>query len=318
MADKLDGILSAMYFQPAMEALRANPKFAAWTNTPRVEDVMRQILVIARDTDSAVVSTDFTNFDLSVSVDLESVVFDALRLWFTETPGLDLLQESFSWGDLLCPDGLYHGREGGVPSGSGLTGFMGTMVNYFCAVYVAHRAGSALLASTYLGDDAVNVYRPGIPEDRIEELGNELNLDLNAEKQYVAKSSTHYLQYVFELEGSQLANGGGVRTFGRNLQGMLNYERRRREDEWTPQMASIRTIMQLENSKRHPEFLWLVKFAVQGDRRLLEPVSRLVQQAGGVTQIEETLGIASYRYGSRDVSGLGEFETVKALSSLRG
>jgi hypothetical protein len=318
MADKLDGILSAMYFHPALEALRTDPRFAAWSNTPRVEEVLLRILVIARASDVAVVSTDFSDFDTSVPMPILDVVFDAIRLWFTSTPGLDLLQDSFTSGGLLCPDGLYTGRLGAIPSGSGLTGFMGTMVNVFCAIYVAHRAGSSLLASTYLGDDAVNVYRPQIAEDRIQEYGSELNLDLNADKQYVAKTSAHYLQYVFELEGNRLMNGGGVRTFGRNLQGMLNYERRRRDDEWTPSMASIRTIMQLENSLHHPEFLWLVKFATQGDRRLLEmPVSRLVQEAGGTSKIIEVLGIASYRYGSRDVSGLEAFETVRVLNTLR-
>ena len=318
MADKLDGILGGRFVYPVLDFLRVRPEFAAWLNLDRVGEVVTGMLRDAHASGDTPISTDYSSFDQSRPPEVIEAIFAGYSTWFSDLRGLDLVVQSFLEGDLLTPDGIWTGREGGIPSGTVETNQYGTLDNFVSSRYIAKRLGVNLIAGTYLGDDAVNVYRPLPSLDEIEDVGRELNLDLNPTKQFVEDVAVHYLQNLYVLDGGELYQGGGIRSTIRALNGILNYERQRRKGEWNGFLASMRTIMQLENCKYHPAFRDFVTFVSRGDGRLIEySAEDIARRAGGTSKIEESLGLTAFHHTSQDVSSLSSFATVQILNELR-
>jgi hypothetical protein len=318
MGDHAETYAGGRYMHPVVDALKLRGEFAAWLDLDRVSDAVLALLKRARRSRVKVYSTDFSSFDASCPERLILDIFDAIRGWIRKVDSdFDAVVEHFVRGFLLTPGGLLGPRSGGIPSGSVFTNLIGTLINYLCARYIVHRLGLSTSFGTYLGDDAVNVYEPEPALDEIEDVGTELNLDLNAEKQYVAEGSAHYLQNVYVLDGNQIYRGGGIRPTHRILNGILHYERRRSGGDWPPMMANIRTISQLENGKYNEAFRSLVSFTAEGDTRLFGfKATRAVRLAGGVKKVDSVLGTTAFRYTQRSSSGLSDFATVKVLESI--
>ena len=318
MADRLEGWLGGQFVYPIIDTLKGQTFFSAWANQDTITAAVKRVLLNAQSLNVPVYSTDFSGFDASVPEIVLNDVFDVVASWFTATVGLGTVQDSFVHGGLLTPDGLLQGRRGGIPSGSVFTNVIGTFVNLLSAEYIARRLDVMRVDGEYLGDDALNVYGRDPGAERIQDAGGELNLSLNADKQFVSRTTAHFLQNVYILEDDELLYGGGVRPTSRALNGMLSYERARRPGEWNEYLALMRTVMQLENCKYHPAFPRFVEFVAEGDRRLLEiDVTEIARRAGGAKAIEESLGITSFRYTSQDVSGLSGFKTTEVLRQLR-
>ena len=318
MGDHAETYAGGRYMHPVVDELKRRSEFAAWIDLDAVNETVLALLLRARRSRSLIYSTDFSSFDASIPERLIRDIFDAIRGWFVKVDAdFDAVVEHFARGYVLTPGRLLGPREGGIPSGSVFTNLVGTLINYFCARYIVHRLGLQGVSGTYLGDDAVNVYSPVPPADEIEDVGMELNLDLNAEKQYVAEGSVHYLQNVFILEGKSLHQGGGVRPTFRALNGILHYERRRSGGDWPPMMSMIRTVSQLENCRYHIAHREFVKFIAEGDTRLrsFRP-KRALAAAGGPEKVDSILGTTAFRFTSRSTSGLAEFATVKILQSM--
>ena len=315
MGDHAETWAGGAVMYPILDYLRDHyPEHSAWVSDEAVADRVLWLLRYAARNGLTVFSTDFSGFDASIPARILHDVFDAMRWWFSsELHALPQIEESFIQSSLLTPDGLLRNSEGGIPSGSVFTGLVGTIVNRLSAFYIATRLGTKV-EGTYLGDDALNVYASNPTADDIEGIGNELNLDLNASKQYVARGSAHYLQNVFVLEGRGLLQSGGIRPTFRALNGILSYERQRNSKDWTPALAAVRTITQLERCKYHPAHRDFVKFIAQGDRRLLqEDPMRLLKRGGGAQKANDALGFTAYRYSGADAAGFASYRTVSVL-----
>ena len=308
------------YVYPIIDALKVKPEFVAWTDLDAVSTVVLSLLKAAGNSGVRVFSTDYSGYDQSIPEGLFEIAWNIIGDWFPETESrvLRILFDHYMTAGLLTPDGLWVGRSGGIASGIVFTGVAGTVINILIAFYISEVLGIQHLGGTYLGDDALNVWTDEVSEEEIQDVGAMLNVDLNASKQFVAEDAAHYLQNVYVLKRDTLQNDGGVRPTMRALNGILSYERQRRKDEWNDFMASMRTVMQLENCKHHPAFREFVNFIAQGDRRLLEiDVTKIASLAGGVGRIEQVLGVAAFRYTSQDVSSLANFATTQVLRQLR-
>ena len=321
MADKLDGLYGGQMVYPIEDALKFLPEFAAWSGLPAVAVAVRDVLRLARDRGVTVFSTDFSGFDTSIPGELLDIALDIHKSFMVREPwGFDKFREAVTSGALLTPNELWTGRYGYLPSGTITTSVTGTTINRMSAVYISKVLGVDLVAGCYLGDDAVNVYSPQPSVDEIESAGKDFNLDLSADKQFVHESAAHFLQngYILQDDG-ELLQGGGIRPIMRMWNGALSFERRRRPGEWNDFMGLVRLINQLENTKFSEVFERNVKFAVEGDGRLLSMDPReILRRAGGVGRINEVLGFAAFQATSWSVSGFDEYRTVQYLRELSG
>ena len=312
-ADKVEALISARWLYPMLSRLKLRREFAAWNDLDIVNGAVQDAFKIAEG--GEIYSTDFSGFDASLDEELLSDVFDILLYWSDSgetSQGLRGVKENILSGGLLSPDGLLGRRPGGLPSGVEFTSLLGTLCNRVSAVYCAYALGVSHPFGTYLGDDAINVYRPHPSEDEVASVISDLGLDQNAEKQYVSREAIHYLQNLYVPGGK-----GGMRPLSRALNGMLSYERYRNPKQWSHAMATMRTIMQAENCKFHPRFEEFVKFISRGDGYLTQyPVAHLMKMAGGVKVVRETLGQAQFQYTSWSIESADKFEVSRVLRSL--
>lgn len=314
-------LIESCFLEPLLSALKVLDEFAAWNDLDVVDNVVTQILRTADASKLPVLGYDASSFDASVNRELTKRVFGAIKLWFQPefSSILDDIEDNFSTSGIVTPSGLHLGRDGAVPSGSGLTNMVDSLVHLLQFFYMEESLGALNKGScTCLGDDGVWVC-PDLDVDNLKEIVAELGFTANPLKQYVSFKSTTYLQryhslYMVNSEGLS----PGVRSTYRCLNGMLSYERIVKG--WSGQMDSVRWIMQLENCKHHPAHAKLVHFAKAGDEKfglganLAGGVRELTRSVGGPSNIAKTLRIASFPYTERDPSKLESFRTVKVLT----
>ena len=311
MSVQAEAIVSKTYMEPVQAALSSRLEFAAWKDLASVGTAMYELFTRARGRE--IVSTDYEAYDSTIPAQVLETVFDLLEYWHAETsPGFEAIKEHFIYGDLLTPDGLLTGREGGVPSGAGVTQGGGSIANMLFSVYAAECMQVEWLGGTFLGDDAVNVYSRFSVNEIVDCL-SDVNLRQNEEKQYVDSEAIHYLSSVWSKIRSVGRDIPGVRPLHRVANGMMSVERFRNPKEFTRAVEAVGQIMKMENAIHHPGFQKFVAFAREGDEFLRKNPNRLLNRAGGVAGIEEVLGLAAFRYTSRDPERFNEFETVKLL-----
>jgi hypothetical protein len=318
MVDKLDTILGGRWLPGILDALRRHPRFSAYIGLDAVDSVMRVMLL--RSKGRNLYSSDFDGFDASAEAQVLYDLLDIIRGWLSDDRGFDVMQRNFVAGNLLTPTGVVELGEGGVRSGTDFTSLVGTLYNALSALYAGEVIGSPLQGGVFLGDDAVTDYGRDVPQTELSDAVADLNLTMNAEKQYISQTSAHYLQNLYQEEDLDQSGGSevhGIRPTMRALNGMISYERRRNADEWSHAMAAMRTIMQLEPCRWNMSFGDFVRFARSGDELLqqVDPVI-IAKMAGGLENVDKVLGYTAYRGVNRQVSSLESFESVKILRKL--
>ena len=293
MMDKLDAIISARYLYPLLDVLRKREEFVAWNDLGVVDAVVRSAIGRNNNVED-IYSSDFSSFDASIGTYLIEEVFSIISSWFDVVESdLEVLKRGFIGCDLLVPDEIWQGRNGGVPSGSGFTNLVDTLVNIIAAKYVGYALGVEHKFGTYLGDDSVNIWGTSPDSIEVSEALADLGLTAHADKQFISKTHVHYLQNVYSAEMH------GTRPVMRFLQGALSYERLKDPKKWSHSMASVRTLMQLENCKNHPRFANLVSLTKQGDVYLSQyRANALFTMAGGPSKVDEALGRDVFQYTS--------------------
>jgi hypothetical protein len=321
MADHVETILGLSILYPVLNRLRVLPGFSAWSSDVRVDEAITKLLQTAKQSGDTIISADYSNFDASVSYTLIDSVWDLLRYWFTDgaKSRLDILEETFSQGGLVTPDGVFNDRKGGVPSGSALTNLVDTLVNLIAGKYVASRLGIKLQAFEVLGDDSVFVFHPSPKLEELSKAFEELGLDSNPEKQFISDRSAHFLQRWHSLDYQLNGISRGVRSPYRALNGMMSLERwiDARDTKFRYLMSS-RLIMQAENTRWDPRFHKFVELIKEDDKVLstgIDPKT-IFARAGGSSVIREKLSIASYPFNQRDPDSVELFATTSVLREL--
>jgi hypothetical protein len=327
MMDHLETIWGLTILYPVLNRLRVLTGFSAWSSDVAVDDAVTTLLEKAENQGLTIISADYSNFDASVPAHIIQCVFDLLRYWFTdETESrLDVLESSFSTLPLITPDGVFEGRNGGVPSGSALTNLVDTLVNLIAGKYAAKRLGIELMSYEVLGDDSIFVFKPTPKLEDLSAAFMELGLDSNPEKQFVSTRSAHFLQRWHSLDYRLSGKCRGVRSIYRTLNGMMSLERwintetdEIDEDSKFKYLMSARIIMQANNVRWHPMFKEFVELMKEDDKILktgIDPTT-VFRRAGGSDAIRSALSIASYPFNQQDPDMVDEFAVTAVLREL--
>lgn len=319
MMDHASTILDLSILYPVLNPLRLKPGFSAWSSMDDVDEAVTSLITKAESMGVSIVSADYKSFDSSAHRNLIASAFDILRYWFINSaePRINLCEEVFINCDLLTPSGLYTGRTGGVPSGSGLTNLIDTLINIIAGYYTAYRLGVELVAFEVLGDDSVFVFSQDLDMKTLENTMMELGLNCNPEKQFLSKHSVLFLQHWHSSEYKIDGISRGVRSPYRALNGMLSLERWV-PNKWNKWMVTARLGMQVENCKWDSRFRSMVQYAKAHDEVLRSGVTLAVvmKRAGGASAVRDTLSIASYPFNTQDPEKVSKFATERILREL--
>jgi len=307
-------VLELMIQMALLDALKGRPEFCAWVNADRVADVLTALL---HNANQEVLSVDFSGFDASVPSEFIHAAFDLIRLSFQPSAGklIDLIEDCFLHCKLITPEGILTGRDGAVPSGSGLTNLVDSLVQMLIAHYVAWLTRNEISAITQ-GDDGIWNFRRPWDLDEVAAIVDEIGMTISSDKGGVSKEVLYFLQNVHSADYTVNGIVVGVRPIMRVLNGMMSYERLTKA--WTSYDDTVRWWQQAESAKYHPKFLELAKFLYDHDlySRTLS-ATQVVHRGGGIAKIARDLKQDSFPYGKAPLNGLRDFRIVKELSRLR-
>lgn len=291
-------LLESLYAIPLMQSLREHLfEFSSQAGPDSTDKAVDVVFEYAKTQNLDIICLDFPEFDQKIGRPIIEEVFDCISYWFADDDGmLDLLKENFATSDLLTPEGIWTGRDGGIPSGSAFTSVVGTIAHIWIKEYVKVKAGIDLSVgkSLHAGDDGIWCI-PGLDISDIESAFKDLNINFVKEKFLVSKDRAVFLQRHFERNYTRNGRVVGVRVFTRAFASMCYHERPVNKATWNKYLESVRWIAQLENLKYHPYFKDIVLAIAKLDRlglgvNLPGGVLNLFKLAGGSDYIKEQLG----------------------------
>jgi len=276
---------------PLFRALRDLSPFSAWRGQIAVNAAVTALLD-SRPGD--VLSVDFTSFDASVPFDVLTRIYAIVASWFTgeSEPLVRFVAEAFMRSGIYLPDGqYYHGTErtGGVPSGSGLTNLVGSLVNLWVFHYASHRDGGRVIHSQVNGDDGIFVFKdaliPRVSEILLDELGMLVKMD--PAKNLVSGDQVRFLQ--MEHHRSHRVEGllVGSRPVSRVLVKMTGMERRvpvkrlglrvASPVRWRGIFNTFRWLQQMEACADHPHFEGFVLWYLDQDQQIGDVLNAIIR-----------------------------------------
>jgi len=310
-------VLELMLQIPVLNCLEFKPGFSAWRGPDAVDGEITKLIDRAR---VEILSVDFSSYDASVPRVLIEKVFDVLRIWFDDSaiPLIDYVEHAFLNIGLFTPIGVLTDRDGSIPSGSGVTNLVGGLVQKLAFYYVAYQMNNRVLAHLVQGDDGVVLFDKPWDLSDVEEIMQELNLKVSADKGGVSRDRVYYLQNIHSSDYRIQGTCVRVRPFFKVLNGALSYERFHAAKDWGPADDSIRWYQQWEAAKFHPKFPECVRLLYDWDSytRKFTP-DQLVKKAGGLEELKSVLGIKAFPYGKEDLNGLNGFRVVRLLQEMK-
>jgi len=317
MMDHLETIIGLSIQMPLLQELRKRFEFAAWNTLDQVDRAMTTFLDVARH---EIISVDFSGFDQSVPAELIHAAFDVIRSWFDKSASkrIDWLEDQFLHVGIDTPDGVYTGRNGGVPSGSALTNLIDCLVHLIVWAYVSIVIGNRLVLVSVMGDDGVVYFERPVQMHEIELLVKEaFGMSVSADKGGFSRDIVSFAQRVHNRNYRPDGVCRGVRSIVRTWNGACHLERR--ISDLPPEFFSARTIMQLEYCKWHPNFMSLMDLYYDSDKYArIEDPAEIFKRAGGVRKVEKVLRLQSFRKGHELPSaGLDQFAVVQELRRRR-
>lgn len=296
------------YFVPLFNLLRDDFCFSGFKGPDAVNTAMTQLIRFAVENDQLCISGDIEGFDLSVGTDLQYSAFNELADYFQSSYRSEIMEmaKRFNTLPLATPDGMYEG-EHGIPSGSNLTGIIGSIVNRQVSQHPAE-------LSQYLGDDFAIVANTSKEVfDKYESCG----LTLNKTKTLIKPYSFVYLQRLhhpdYEVDGEYK----GIYPTYRALIRLVYPERFTDFNDYNlngKDYFAIRSLSILENCKYHPLFEEFVKFWMRFEKYKVPSNSSI---RSFVKMNEERLGTlgTSNQYGDK-IKGLKDFKSYRIAVSL--
>jgi hypothetical protein len=260
-------LIEKTFFDVLLPLFQSKSEFCMLLSHEAATVVITRLLILADKNGTRCIGIDFKGFDASIQRLLINIVFQAIANWFQKNQYTKVmfLCDYFATCSILTPRGIYTGRNGSVPSGSGLTNLVDSLVQYLLFHYVTYGLDPDPDAGcTLMGDDGVWYHRE-LTLDRVVRKVKELGIICNPDKVYHEYRSVSFCQNIYSLEHMSSGLANGIRSTVRCLNGMSSYEYPVRTvtlEEYNSYNA-IRWIMQLENCKHHPHFEELVIFAME-------------------------------------------------------
>jgi hypothetical protein len=279
---------------PAFEKFRELEPFAAWNGQLAVDVAVTKMLDGGL---GELLSVDFSAFDQSVPFDVLRHVFGIMTTWFTrESKGIiAFLAGAFMHAGIYLPDGYYHGtyRTGGLPSGSGWTNWIGSIVNLWVWHYAVHRNSCGkgrVVAAQVNGDDGLYAFSgissiADLSAILLRDLGMLVKMD--PAKNLVSDSQVRFLQMEHSVNYRVKGLCVGCRPLNRILPKMTGMERRvptKRlglRDElpvrWKGVFNTYRWLQQMEPARHHPCFKQFMLWYYGQDRMLPEVMGAIAR-----------------------------------------
>jgi hypothetical protein len=308
-------ILESRIQVPVLDALTQNPAFAAWVGQTAVDEEVTNILGTNK---FPILSVDFSGFDASVPAKLIHLAFDLLRLWFNETAArdIDFIEQVFLNIPLITPEGVLYRVDGSVPSGSGVTNLIDSLVQGLAGWYAAYSNGITIDRMLVQGDDGVYSFNGSWEPEKIFKAFKDLGLQAGSDKGGISMDDVRFLQNLHHRNYRVNGLNVGVRPLLRILNGMMSYERM--TPGWNQFLDSIRWYQQLESGKFHPGFSKAVELLYKHDKVSRRyGVREIIARSGGMDQAKSILREQSFPFGKYGLSGLMEFSTIKELQRLK-
>jgi len=284
---------------PLLHVLRSKLEFSAWNEPTVVNHAVTEVMLHARQD---ILSVDFSRFDASVPRVLIEQIFAILRSWFTSKahPVIDYVERCFLEIGLLTPEGILQDRNGGVPSGSGVTNLIDSLVQLFAFHYISHRMGNSVDMHLVQGDDGVVAFHDPWSLDSVSEVALELGLKVSSDKGGVSRTHVSFLQNHHDVSYKKQGLYVGIRPIARVFGKALCYEGFK--SHWDGADDSLRWIQQFEACRYHPRFGKAVDFLFDNDKYLRRySLAELVTKAGGVGEAESALDLTAFPYGKMPI-----------------
>lgn len=319
-------LIEVAFLKPLLSIFRQWDEYAMADSFDSIEKVLTKFINISVSNDIPLIGVDFSQYDASVCSQLIKSAFYIIKGAYQRQyhDVLDMICVYMCESTLLAGDVKYRGRDGGIPSGSGLTNLVDTIVHLIIFEYARlyHGISSEESNCTLMGDDGVYIL-PGVsPVDLSFTLGS-LGMKMSPYKCTYAIGYTVFCQRLYHADyKDHIGIVRGVRSMIRCLNSMMSFERR--GDHEDPFFNTCRWITQLENSKNHPLFYELVEFCIGLDNEL----SLGAYTKGGPIEIFRSFGKGvileklgkGFRYTSEvreedDFDNLKTIEIIKRISS---
>jgi len=303
----------------ALPILQSKPEFAALRSADAVNHVITRIINEARTHKVNVMSVDFSGFDASAPDVLIDAAFEVIEYMFSRSSKrlLEWVKVQFKTIRMITPIGILRGLHG-VPSGSGLTNWIGNVIQQILAHYCGFLLGNPILELTTQGDDGVWLFsRPWIVE-AVHKIVLGFGMNISADKGGVSRDTVYYLQNIHDVSYTVEGLYPGVRPILRAINGMLSFEYPRSKD-WLGVDNTFRWLQQAESCKHHPRVSILAEFLFAHDAMLQDhSLYELILMAGGMSAIEAAIKQKSFPYGKEPISKVNEFTIVKEIDKLAG
>ena len=303
MGDHAEVLFQLQLFYPVMDAFKDTPVWAAFGGPVPVSDVIAGWL-----SERTFTSADYSRWDSTLHPALLDSAATVLKHWFSgEDARIGLSRAMITDVGVVTPDGIYVGRDRGMPSGSGSTIGYNSLCHAILVEYVAD--GEAVNYMVF-GDDMVSDW--SVPAEEVERVVSHFGMVMNAGKSDVEVGALHFLQNLYEV-GVQ--EGRGRRSLNRTLLSMSSYEYFKHK-AWNKFSDTMRYIMQVEECRYHEQFPALFDWLYDHDKVLKDhDLREVIQGAGGLETVEEQRGYSEHhRFG---VSSLDSFATVKLWRERR-
>lgn len=296
------------YFIPLFNLLKREFCFSAFNSPEAVDTAMTQLITTAVDMGYQCVSGDIEGFDQHCGRNLQDCAFTELKGYFQQQyhNELDDIQYRFGNKSLATPDGVYIGDHG-IPSGSNLTGIVGSIINRQVSQHPRELA-------QFLGDDFALAAKTG---DEVFKNYGSVNLTLNAGKTLIRPYSFVYLQKLHHIDYVVDGEYKGIYPTYRALNRLCHPENFSKFNDYDlsgRNYFAIRSLSILENCKYHPLFEDLVKFWMRYDKYIVPENGSLSDYVKMTEENNSALGTTN-QYGDR-ISGIKNFESYKLAVSL--
>jgi hypothetical protein len=296
------------FFTPLFNLLEREFCFSAFRGPEAVNSAMTKLIHEASSTGHLCVSGDIEKFDDSVGVDLQRAAFIEISQYFQPQYRNEITElfYRFNMSSLVTPDGVWTGSHG-IPSGSNLTGLVGSIVNRQVSQHPPE-------LSQFMGDDFALVAKT---ESEVFDKYSSCNLILNKSKTIIKPYSFVYLQRLHHLDYMVDGECVGIYPTFRALNRLCYPERFSDFNDYDlsgRDYFAIRSLSILENCKYHPLFEKFVKFWMKYEKYKVPSNSSVLSY---VKMIEERIGSLGTvnQYGDK-VEGIRAFKSYQLVRSL--
>jgi len=313
-----DNIGAKQLWIPLLDRMRSYPTFSALVGMHAVDWAVTRLL--DSRVGGPIWSVDFSRFDVNLPFEVIDRVFGIMcRIFSPEAhPLIRFQQATFKGTGLLTPGTYYPGacRSGGVPSGSGLTSWMGCMGNLWAVHYIVALLKGRVDHALVMGDDGLYRFTGVSVREVTDALSKRLGMIVSPDKVFESTDEAHYLQMV-HLKSLRGPDGlcHGVRPCQRIAARMVSREQQV-PPGWRREWDTLRYMQQINDGRHHPAFRKFAEWYVERDKHWIIKVMTQLELKGQPYLEEASSALGVQDDSSFKITGLLQSAIVLVLREI--